>query len=75
MDLADPRFYSTTLVSVNLYEFDCFTILAFLLSLKYVLWNFRFLKKGGVMILATWLGQAAMEEQTTVLHVIIKVYT
>lgn len=26
------------------------------------------------MILATWLGQAAMEEQTTVLHVIIKVY-
>lgn len=32
-----------------------------------------FLKKGGVMILATWLGQAALEEQTTVLHVIIKV--
>ncbi|XP_017253169.1 homeobox protein LUMINIDEPENDENS isoform X3 [Daucus carota subsp. sativus] len=32
-----------------------------------------FLTKGGVMILATWLGQAAMEEQTTVLHVIIKV--
>ncbi|KAL8149044.1 hypothetical protein AgCh_006159 [Apium graveolens] len=32
-----------------------------------------FSTKGGVMILATWLGQAAMEEQTTVLHVIIKV--
>uniref|UniRef100_A0A5B6Z3L9 Putative Homeodomain-like superfamily protein n=1 Tax=Davidia involucrata TaxID=16924 RepID=A0A5B6Z3L9_DAVIN len=32
-----------------------------------------FLTKGGVMILATWLSQAAIEEQTSVLHVILKV--
>ncbi|XP_060667410.1 homeobox protein LUMINIDEPENDENS isoform X2 [Ziziphus jujuba] len=32
-----------------------------------------FLNKGGVMILATWLSQAATEEQTTVLFVILKV--
>lgn len=37
-------------------------------------WIYRFLTKGGVMILATWLSQAAIEEQTTILHVIIKVY-
>lgn len=34
----------------------------------------RFLTKGGVMILATWLSQAASEEQTSVLDVILKVY-
>nr|GLL35733.1 berberine bridge enzyme-like 21 [Ipomoea trifida] len=33
----------------------------------------EFLSKGGVMILATWLSQAATEEQTSVLHHIIKV--
>ncbi|KAK7835695.1 homeobox protein luminidependens [Quercus suber] len=33
----------------------------------------RFLTKGGVMILATWLSQAAIEEQTSVLLVILKV--
>ncbi|CAM8894401.1 unnamed protein product [Rhodiola kirilowii] len=32
-----------------------------------------FLAKGGVMILATWLGEAAIEEQTSVLHIILKV--
>lgn len=32
-----------------------------------------FLTKGGVMILATWLSQAAIEEQTSVLLVILKV--
>ncbi|XP_028085274.1 homeobox protein LUMINIDEPENDENS isoform X1 [Camellia sinensis] len=32
-----------------------------------------FLTKGGVMILATWLSQAASEEQTSVLHVILEV--
>ncbi|KAM7521504.1 hypothetical protein LguiA_011406 [Lonicera macranthoides] len=32
-----------------------------------------FLTKGGVMILATWLSQAAGEEQTSILHVILKV--
>ncbi|VFQ73915.1 unnamed protein product [Cuscuta campestris] len=32
-----------------------------------------FLSKGGVMILATWLSQAATEEQTSVLHSILKV--
>ncbi|KAG2697376.1 hypothetical protein I3760_07G102300 [Carya illinoinensis] len=32
-----------------------------------------FLSKGGVMILATWLSQAAVEEQTSVLLVILKV--
>ncbi|KAM3356113.1 homeobox protein LUMINIDEPENDENS [Capsicum galapagoense] len=32
-----------------------------------------FLTKGGVMILAAWLGQAAGEEQTSVLHIILKV--
>ncbi|KAF3436407.1 hypothetical protein FNV43_RR23499 [Rhamnella rubrinervis] len=32
-----------------------------------------FLNKGGVMILATWLSQAAVEEQTSVLFVILKV--
>lgn len=32
-----------------------------------------FLNKGGVMILATWLSQAAVEEQTSVLLVILKV--
>uniref|UniRef100_A0A7N0TS38 Homeobox domain-containing protein n=1 Tax=Kalanchoe fedtschenkoi TaxID=63787 RepID=A0A7N0TS38_KALFE len=32
-----------------------------------------FLSKGGVMILATWLRQAAVEEQTSVLHIILKV--
>ncbi|KAG8370664.1 hypothetical protein BUALT_Bualt13G0006800 [Buddleja alternifolia] len=32
-----------------------------------------FLTEGGVMILATWLSQAAGEEQTSVLHVILKV--
>ncbi|EOX94988.1 hypothetical protein QUC31_004795 [Theobroma cacao] len=32
-----------------------------------------FLTKGGVMILATWLSQAAVEEQTTVLFIILKV--
>nr|GEV55062.1 homeobox protein luminidependens [Tanacetum cinerariifolium] len=32
-----------------------------------------FLTNGGVMILASWLSQAAIEEQTTVLHVILRV--
>ncbi|XP_068658714.1 homeobox protein LUMINIDEPENDENS-like isoform X2 [Aristolochia californica] len=32
-----------------------------------------FLTKGGVMILAKWLSEAALEEQTTVLFVILKV--
>ncbi|XP_022758039.1 LOW QUALITY PROTEIN: homeobox protein LUMINIDEPENDENS-like [Durio zibethinus] len=32
-----------------------------------------FLNQGGVMILATWLSQAAVEEQTTVLFIILKV--
>ncbi|KAF8394550.1 hypothetical protein HHK36_020761 [Tetracentron sinense] len=32
-----------------------------------------FLTKGGLMILATWLSQAALEEQTTALLVILKV--
>ncbi|XP_022854669.1 homeobox protein LUMINIDEPENDENS-like isoform X3 [Olea europaea var. sylvestris] len=32
-----------------------------------------FLTNGGVMILATWLSQAASEEQTSVLNVILKV--
>ncbi|CDP03525.1 unnamed protein product [Coffea canephora] len=32
-----------------------------------------FLNNGGVMILATWLTQAALEEQTSVLRVILKV--
>lgn len=32
-----------------------------------------FLTKGGVMILATWLSQAAVEEQTSVLLVVLKV--
>lgn len=35
---------------------------------------FRFIIKGGIMILATWLSQAAVEEQTTVLLVILKVH-
>lgn len=34
----------------------------------------RFLTKGGAMILATWLSQAAVEEQTSVLLVILKVF-
>nr|XP_016449138.1 PREDICTED: homeobox protein LUMINIDEPENDENS-like [Nicotiana tabacum] len=34
---------------------------------------FWFLAKGGVMILATWLSQAAVEEQTSVLNIILKV--
>lgn len=33
----------------------------------------RFLTKGGIMILATWLSQSVVEEQTSVLHVILKV--
>lgn len=33
----------------------------------------RFLSKGGVLILTTWLSQAAMEEQTSVLLLILKV--
>ncbi|KAK4741588.1 hypothetical protein SAY87_025176 [Trapa incisa] len=32
-----------------------------------------FLTKGGVMIIATWLSQAATEEQTTVLYMILEV--
>ncbi|KAI3773128.1 hypothetical protein L6452_04328 [Arctium lappa] len=32
-----------------------------------------FLTNGGVMILATWLSQAAIEEQTSVLHIILRV--
>ncbi|KAI3800956.1 hypothetical protein L1987_29056 [Smallanthus sonchifolius] len=32
-----------------------------------------FLTNGGVMILASWLSQAAIEEQTTVIHVILRV--
>ncbi|KAE8660617.1 Homeobox protein LUMINIDEPENDENS [Hibiscus syriacus] len=32
-----------------------------------------FLSKGGVMIIATWLSQAAVEEQTTVVLIILKV--
>ncbi|KAK6940936.1 hypothetical protein RJ641_030467 [Dillenia turbinata] len=35
--------------------------------------SLRFLTKGGVMILATWLSQAAAEEQTSVLMVILEV--
>jgi formate hydrogenlyase subunit 3/multisubunit Na+/H+ antiporter MnhD subunit len=50
----------------------CFVHLLDLAILYYV---FRFLTKGGVMILATWLSQAAVEEQTSVLLVILKVYT
>lgn len=34
---------------------------------------FWFLTNGGVMILASWLSQAAIEEQTSVLHVILRV--
>lgn len=33
----------------------------------------RFLTKGGAIILATWLSQAAAEEQTSLLHVILEV--
>lgn len=33
----------------------------------------RFLTKGGVMILATWLSQAANEEQTSVISAALKV--
>ncbi|KAJ4727626.1 putative Homeobox protein LUMINIDEPENDENS [Melia azedarach] len=36
---------------------------------------FWFLTKGGVMILATWMSQAADEEQTSVLSVILDVYS
>nr|XP_043619577.1 homeobox protein LUMINIDEPENDENS [Erigeron canadensis] len=34
---------------------------------------FWFMTNGGVMILASWLSQAAIEEQTSVLHVILRV--
>lgn len=34
---------------------------------------FRFLTEGGLMILATWLGEAAKEEQTTFLDTLLKV--
>ena len=34
---------------------------------------FRFLTKGGIPILASWLSEAALEEQTTLLLVLLKV--
>lgn len=38
-----------------------------------LLYGCRFLMKGGVMILATWLSQAASEEQTSVVSAVLKV--
>lgn len=37
------------------------------------MYSFRFLGSGGVMILAAWLNEAAVEEQTSVLLLILKV--
>lgn len=34
----------------------------------------RFSTKGGLSLLASWLSEAAVEEQTSVLHVILKVF-
>lgn len=38
------------------------------------LFVYRLLIKGGMMILATWLSQAVIEEQTSVLNIILKVF-
>lgn len=48
-------------------------LLEWILQIENTMILLWFLNKGGVMILATWLSQAATEEQTSVLHVILKV--
>ena len=44
------------------------------LDLDTLLYTYRFLTKGGVIIVRTWLSQASIEEQRSVLHVMLKVY-
>lgn len=62
---------------LNWYSFEhlsfCQLFLTFSFSLFSYLHGCRFLAKGSVMILAAWLSQAAIEEQTSVLLVILEV--
>ncbi|KVI12514.1 Homeodomain-containing protein [Cynara cardunculus var. scolymus] len=48
-------------------------LMEWILQIKNASVLYWFLTNGGVMILATWLSQAAIEEQTTVLHTILRV--
>ncbi|PWA91454.1 homeodomain-like, Transcription factor IIS [Artemisia annua] len=48
-------------------------LMEWILQMKNAAVLYWFLTNGGVMILASWLSQAAIEEQTTVLHVILRV--
>lgn len=48
-------------------------LMEWILQIKNASVLYWFLTNGGVMILATWLSQAALEEQTSVLHIILRV--
>lgn len=48
-------------------------LMEWILQIKTASVLYWFLTNGGVMILASWLTQAAIEEQTSVLHVILRV--
>ncbi|KAL8151411.1 hypothetical protein V2J09_021219 [Rumex salicifolius] len=58
---------------------DTFTgqvkLMEWILQIKNPFVHCWFLTRGGLMILATWLSQAASEEQTSVLYVVLKVLT
>lgn len=73
MDSSNPQFCSISLVLD--YDFDEFlyAILRMLIIGLINVLMIRFLTKGSIPILATWLSQAAIEEQTTLLNVILKV--
>lgn len=62
------------LTSLCHFGFQFLSIMLLITCNFFCFYHVRFLTKGGVTILSTWLSQAASEEQTSVILVIFKVY-
>ncbi|KAD1761765.1 hypothetical protein E3N88_42337 [Mikania micrantha] len=76
-DTDDSEKYFTTNIFNLLREEETFSgqmkLMEWILQIQNASVLYWFMTNGGVMILASWLSQAAIEEQTTVLHVILRV--
>ena len=77
MDFADTKPFSIKLVlmisPLLAWDYDIsWSLFPDTITLLYAC---RFLSESGMMILATWLSQAANEEQTSVLLVLLKAYS
>ncbi|KAL8207736.1 hypothetical protein R6Q57_007148 [Mikania cordata] len=76
-DTDDSEKYFTTNIFNLLREEETFSgqmkLMEWILQIQNTSVLYWFMTNGGVMILASWLSQAAIEEQTTVLHVILRV--